>query len=168
MRHAYALLFLCACSPQALDVPADPSARYASSAPPVTSGCGTDGTLSFSLTASGLDACNGATARVVVHDYASTAETPVDVATTVAGGGFSVSCASALSLPGGGPAIAAFVDLDGNGRCNDGDLGAELLLFAWRATSNDYTIGDGEGSSWQDVAAIVTGTNTPFCATYFQ
>lgn len=81
---------------------------------------------------------------------------------------FRVACPVALRADANYPGVAAFIDLDRDGRCGEGDVGQTLeQYYGW---SSDVTIAVDAGEAWaatSTLSAWTTSRGSRFCDAYF-
>lgn len=91
---------------------------------------------------------------------------------TITDGGFSLVCPRALKQTYAYPSWGVFVDVDGDGRCGNQDVGAQAQLYGWEsdvseqvgALSEVSTQGSAAGSLFPPIGSSAS----TFCDGYFQ
>jgi hypothetical protein len=87
--------------------------------------------------------------------------------TVIKDGKFSLFCPRSLHENYGYPSWAAFVDVNGDGRCSAGDVGYQEQLFGW----NWDTAAELDASWWSPVTSLAAPIGTgasDFCTGYFK
>lgn len=98
---------------------------------------------------------------------------PVRLANVVHRGAFSTSCPRSLSQDASYPSWAAYIDLDRDGSCSEGDVGVVRPEFAWPPGGFSRTFPSWETLEWAPVRALagrdrIDGSPTSFCAQFFE
>ncbi len=152
---------------------ADPSAVGGDSAAVLRDVCARTGRLDFQVKGRGLGRLEGR--RVVVAAYENAtlggglnAQRVVLRSGVIRSGAFSLSCDRSLRENYAYPSWAAYVDADGNGACNNGDLGYQMQLYGWNR-SVDHEIA---ATEWLRIAPAALhgplgGGARDFCSGYF-
>ena len=138
--------------------------------------CAGDGDIDFGLTGTAPSSWEGrAVVVAAIEDHVKGESSEVrrvprrvvHTSATIQGGTFSISCPRSLHDKFAYPTYAVFVDLDGDGRCSDGDLAYQELRFGWRNSELNTAP---EPSQWQAISAEHPpkwGVYGDFCDGYF-
>lgn len=135
--------------------------------------CARTGRLDFQVKGRGLGRLEGRRVVVAAFENATlggglNAQRVVLRSGVIRSGAFSLSCDRSLRENYAYPSWAAYVDADGNGACNSGDLGYQMQLYGWNR-SVDHEIA---ATEWLRIAPAslhgpLGGRSSDFCAGYF-
>ncbi len=138
--------------------------------------CAPDAQLDFRLSISELQAWEGRTVWVAAQEQRRGAAGPssrqaVLLSAVVQQGTVSASCPRSLSQ-NVQPFWAAYIDVDGDGRCSPADVGVMRPEFAWPPGGFSRTFPSWERLEWSPVGSLVgvdrpDGSRTPFCENLF-
>lgn len=134
--------------------------------------CASGGQLDFRVLGAGLSRHEGRRVVAAAFENQLTAgatrhERVVLRTGTIRGGAFTLSCARSLRENYAYPSYGVYIDVDGNGRCNRGDLGYQMALYGWNQDVRDAI----PAASLQEVSQLsppLGGTARSFCAGYFR
>ncbi|MBL9009220.1 MAG: hypothetical protein JNJ46_33480 [Myxococcales bacterium] len=152
---------------------ADPSSLGGDSVAGLRDVCARTGHLDFRVKGRGLSRLEGRRVVVAAYENATlggglSAQRVVLRSGVIRSGAFSLSCDRSLRENYAYPSWAAYVDADGNGVCNNGDLAYQMQLYGWNR-SVDHEIAAAE---WLRLAPAshrgpLGSRASDFCSGYF-
>lgn len=140
---------------------------------------GCEGNGAFDFHAGGFDmtAYEGKRISVLAHQNASSVgigkspERHVELSTVIRGGAFDLFCKGAVDENYAYTAQLAYIDVNADGRCSEGDVGSMTQLYGW----NDHVTMNFSGSGWFTSVAEGHGNYPPigsnaadFCSVFEQ
>jgi hypothetical protein len=138
--------------------------------------CAGNGSFDLKVTANDLAAYNGRRVQLAAvenNDDQSGQRRVALVSGTVTNGAFALGCGKSLTNSMSYPSFAAYIDVDGDGRCSNGDLAYQSQRYGW---ANNVTDKVGEARRWGRVGdpnmkyqlkAPLGSSASDFCDGYF-
>jgi hypothetical protein len=134
--------------------------------------CTGNGQFDFRARGTGMTAWNGrrVVAAAIENDIGTSPTTSTRVvlrAGAIAHGQFTLECRRSLHENFGYPSWAAYVDVNGDGRCSSGDVGYAVQLFGWKWSIDDEL----DPSYLRPVGSLPGPIGRPvtsFCSGYFE
>lgn len=178
-----AVLTNSACGLDPLSVPAGTPSGVGGSAPTypafVATSCPGAGSIDFRAELTGLQSYDGkrvyfAAIEPEPHAGGAIEHRTMHLSTMIRSGAASAQCSNALSPNMSYPALAAFVDVNNDGQCNDGDLGFDIIYYGWvegapitlNATAANFQTISGSSRYPNGFDGPIVG-DTRGCAAYF-
>lgn len=139
--------------------------------------CNSGRQLDFQVRATGLSAWEGRRVMVAAFENAAngtqqTGTRSVLLSGVISNGEFSVACPRALEENYAYPSWAAFIDVDGDGKCTSRDVGAKAQLYGWAYPVNgqllatDFAVIPAAGGPGH-LRAPLGSSATGFCEGFF-
>jgi hypothetical protein len=140
--------------------------------------CLNDGSFDFHVYGDGLTQWDGksiaATALEPQQDLTTQTTSlriPVRMGSQITDGAFSISCPSSLDDNSYYPSYALFVDVNDDGRCDDGDFGLNAQRYGWNQAIDDQIVApDVEAPTFLPVGELQPAIGSDaftFCYAYF-
>lgn len=130
-----------------------------------------DARFDFRVSGDGLDVWEGKQvfSAALENHWEGTESVSVRVVnerTTVVGGAFQVLAEEALHTNYGYPSFAVLIDVDGDGKCSDGDMVYFRQFYGWSSAIEDSSHGPSAFVQKSDIQGGPIG-GTSFCGAFF-